>query len=483
MLQAMDVGFKASAANRYGALKAARMAYEDAVLKDLPKNRSRIENTPQAIAKRMEEYMGSIPGTEPHPAVLQAMTENAKRLKYTTEMGPGLQTVARLRDVEVELPIIGKVRPLVGALPFLSTPYNVILQAFKRSPLNIINMKKLKSDYDSGRITPQQYYKEVAQTTLGTTVAAGLLVLAKEGIVTGGGPANQQDRMNKLATGWRPYSIKVPGYGYFQMQRIEPFGTILGLAGDVAEFGDSEDKIGKLLSTVKDNLTNKSFLYGLESLAQAWANPQQFGETYYKQMTGSVVPTLLAKAQQAVDPYSRVTEGTGAALGIPDAMAYRIPGLSQALPMQTTPLGEPRERWGTFGTDTTAGRVLSGVQSFAVPVPFSSERKDTDVEREFDRLSKYKGMPPSTPRREKMPTGLRGVNGENIKLTESEYRIYDKYHAIAKQQLNNIIQSPAYQRLPDDRKAELLRSIYDKFRRAANNEINVSIRRRSTVGE
>jgi hypothetical protein len=104
------------------------------------------------------------------------------------------------------------------------------------------------------------------------------------------------------------------------------------------------------------------------------------------------------------------------------------------------------------------------------------------VEKEFSRLGGYPGMPPGMPKRSKQVT-LRGVNGERVKLTQEEYSVYDRYHAKANEALNRVIASPNYSRMPEAYQAKLLDSVYKKFRRAANNEINMMIRRRTTVGD
>lgn len=462
ILRGMDMAFKVLAGDRYGSAKAYRIAVEEGLSKE-------------AIPARVAELLGA-GGKEVDPRVLKAMKDNAERLTFTNKLPEAGQKLLALRDTE----LFG-VKPLVGILPFVSTPYNVISQAVRRSPLGIIRMKDLKSRYDRGEITSQEYHREYAATALGTAMTVGLIGLAKGGLLTGGGPVNQQDRQNLIATGWRPYSLHVPGHGYLSLQRLEPLGTILGMAGDIAEFGDSEDKAGKMMALIKDNITDKSFLYGLESLAKAWSNPEMFFGTYYKQMSGSLVPTLLAKGQQAVDPYSRQVEAFGNKAGIPDAMAYRIPGLSQALPMKSTSFGEPSERWGVFGTETTGDRIISGVGSFLSPFMASAERQGMEVEKEVDRLRSYPGMPPAMPKRTKNLV-LHGVHGESVKLTNEEYAVYDKYNAQAKQALQNVISSPQWSSIPDPNKAKLIDAIYSKFRRAANLEINNSIRRRTTVG-
>ena len=468
-LQAMDIAFKIVAGERYAAAKAYEMAYKD--FKD-----GKI--TESEIRTQADTYNGV--GAEPHRDVLKAMKEAGQRLTYTEKLGPGLTRVNSVLDMETWVPFFGKGKPGKLVVPFLSTPWNVIRQAVMRSPLGIHRMNSLKSKYEAGKITPQEFYREGASTAIGTALWASMIGMAQAGFITGGGPANQQDRQNLLATGWRPYSLKI-GDTYWQLQRLEPLGTILGMAADVSEFGDAEDKTGKAIATIKDNLTDKSFLYGLESFAKAFANPEQFGATYYKQMTGSLVPTFFSKLSQAVDPYQRHQEAFGADTGVPDSVAYRIPFLSGALPSRSTALGESAERWGTFSTDGPLQRATSAFQSIVAPTPTSRVRENTEVEQEFDRLRNYPKMPPSMPKRSKTMT-LQGVGGQKVKLTNDEYAIYDKYHQRAKQHLSTMISSARWSSIPDPLKAQMMRKVYDKYRYAANREINMSIRRRTTVG-
>ncbi|KKN79007.1 hypothetical protein LCGC14_0344830 [marine sediment metagenome] len=419
---------------------------------------------------------------EPHPDILAAMKKEAEIQTFTERIThPAGRLVAGLREVPVRIPILGfEAKPGTLVIPFWQTPWNVVMQSIARSPIGLLRWGSLKRRYESRELTPQEYYKEVTATVMGTAVWGALLTVAKMGGLTGGGPANYSDRQNLLATGWRPYSIKI-GDAYIQMQRLEPLGTVLGLAADAAEFGASDDKTSKAIAIVKDNMTDKSFLYGLESFAKAFANPEQAGSIYYRQMAGSIVPTFFSKVAQAVDPYQRVQEPLGAAAGVPDALAYRIPFVSRALPARTTALGEKAERWGVMSTESPLALGASAVQSVFNPLGVSAGRLNTEVEREFDRLRGYEGMPPAMPKRTKR-IGIRGVDGENIKLTNEEYAVYDKYHARAKQALSRVISSARWESIPDVMKAKMLRSTYGKYRSAANKEINTMIRRRTTVG-
>jgi hypothetical protein len=476
-LGAMDMFSKIIAGERYGHSTAYRIAAQEIAAGKIGRGQ---------LLERKKQLLGL--GDKPvDRRVLKSMKDNAARLSFTEKPGPGMAKAMKVRDVGIEVPILGEIKPGVFLVPFMSTPWNVIRQSIKRSPLNIINMQKLHRKYKSGDITPQQYWSEVAATSIGTTITASLVALANAGYLTGGGPVNPADRMNKIAQGWKPYSFRIPlgdRDHYVSIQRIEPLGTVLGMAGDIAEMGDADDKFGKMTAAIKDNLTNKTFLMGLENFAAFVHNPQQFGSQYLRQSVGSLVPTLAAKTAQAIDPYARRVDPTGTTSGVPDAMLYRMPFLSQELPGKSTIFGEPAERWSFSPTtlDTTEGKIARAAMAMVSPGTAGVTTPDKAVEVEFDRLSKYEGMPPSMPQKRKR-LKLRGVDGTLVELNEDDYKVYDRYHAMAKKHLASIIKSPNWAAYPDALKAALLRKTYQKYRNAATKEVNDSIRRRTSVGE
>jgi gas vesicle protein len=472
-LAALDMFSKIAMGERYAHSTAYRIAAEEVMAGKLKQ---------EQIPARKAELLGL--GDKPvDRRVLSSMKDNAARGTFTEPLTPGMAKFAQIRDIEVY-----GTKPGVVLVPFLGTPWNVIRQAIKRSPLNLINTAKRLRQYNSGEITPQQFWSEAAGTAIGTGLTAAFVGLAEAGFLTGGGPVNPADRANKMARGWKPYSFVIPTGGgekaYISLQRIEPLGTILGMAGDISELGDADDKYGKMTAAIKDNLTNKTFLMGLENFAAFVHSPEQFGSMWTRQMAGSLVPTGVAKLAQATDPYARHVESMGTTAGMPDAMLYRMPGLSQMLPEKSTIFGEPAERWSFAPTtlDSTGGKIARAAGALLSPAVSGYETPDKAVEAEFDRLSKYEGMPPGMPRRKK-PMVLRGISGEDVELTDEEYKTYDRFHQMAKRECAAIIASPNWHRVPDELKAQILSKAYRKYRNAATKEVNAKIRRRTSVGE
>ena len=60
-------------------------------------------------------------------------------------------------------------------------------------------------------------------------------MLAYMGLITGGGPKRQQDRIRLRKTGWQPYSFKI-GDKYYPYGRVEPLAMIMGTVADMQKF-------------------------------------------------------------------------------------------------------------------------------------------------------------------------------------------------------------------------------------------------------
>jgi hypothetical protein len=143
--------------------------------------------------------------------------------------------------------------------------------------------------------------------------------LAGGGNITGAGPTDPGERRALMATGWRPYSLKI-GDAYYSYNRFEPVGILFGIAADMQEIGnyvfneseknkDNEVELDRLaamlMGSVTNNLTNKTFLSGVSSAIQVITDPSRYGERFVQRFTGSFVPTVFAHASQYDDPILR----------------------------------------------------------------------------------------------------------------------------------------------------------------------------------
>ena len=127
-------------------------------------------------------------------------------------------------------------------------------------------------------------------TGYAVTGVAGFL--AYQGIITGSGPSNPKNKKDLIATGWRPYSIRVEDddgtISYIPYQRYEPLSNFLGIAADVFELRKEallegktgeEDRVSEILlglaTAVSENTINKTYMRGLSDFMTALISPER----------------------------------------------------------------------------------------------------------------------------------------------------------------------------------------------------------------
>ena len=144
---------------------------------------------------------------------------------------------------------------------------------------------------------------EAAKAMVRGRVATGYLTvgaaasLYTTGRLTGNGPANREQRRAWEQTGWRPRSIKL-GDKYINYDGLEPFASMLALvadigdnfvAGNLSEAG-TENMFRKVGYLIGMNLTNKSFLAGLQPLTDVLAFDGARSEVWAANLTNNFIP-------------------------------------------------------------------------------------------------------------------------------------------------------------------------------------------------
>lgn len=314
--------------------------------------------------------------------------------------------------------------PLVRLfLPFVKTPSNIAIESAKRTP---IGFGMTYAAYKKGILSGGALSEELAKNTMGTTMGLGLALMAYNGMLTGGGPTDPNKQKLMKQTGWQPYSVKL-GSQYFSYQRFEPLSSVIGFASDAAEFAKrgemhtAEQAATKLMSSLKENLTNKTFLQGLSDLFTAWSDDRQFFGTYMRDQAGTLIPRIVSKAAVAIDPVVRKKDS------LLSSVMTEIPGVSKYVEPVTAGSGQPVERSGT------------AVERFLSPVQRSSE-KEAPVEQELIRLDKTL----------KAPSKTIDFYGKKIELSKSEYNRLLEARQQAYKKASRVIQDPSYQALPDN---------------------------------
>ena len=247
-------------------------------------------------------------------------------------------------------------------MPFVKTPVNILKwpmqrMAFIMNPNGSIMgkefewVKKLHLRYqaDMASKDPFRMAQAKGRIAAGRYYWGGFVMAAATGTITGAGPSNPRERRNKMATGWRPYSVKV-GDTYISYARLDPFATALGLAADTYEktselltHGDIDEDwmSGMMLAgayAVSNNMADKSYLAGINNVLQALIDPEHHMESLMKKQITSYLPKIISQWTPILDDnYMKKS------YGILEGMMQRTPFVSRNIEPMRNFLGEPIE--------------------------------------------------------------------------------------------------------------------------------------------
>lgn len=360
-------------------------------------------------------------------------------------------------------------KPFQILFPFIRTPFNIAKETLARTPLEFLNVASKWND-----LSPQARIDALSKPIVGTAIGAAIYNSAISGIITGGGPLDPVEEANLRQTGWQPYSVKI-GNQFVSYQRLEPMSSVLGIAADMAEgvkrgdFEAVDEGAVRLISTVTENLTNKTFLSGLEGLSTALSDPQRYMKQWIKQMQMSLVPNNIGfvpfgHLAQAIDPVYRETHPMAW-----DVFQSKIPGASMELAPQYTPTGELRKRLGT-----PIERLVS---------PLTRTTVRTDPTAVAASLLDQIGSPPTPP---KQYTYIQGIK---VDLLPEERAALAKAQDEATKLIGGrLVKDPNFMKLPDNEdvapygattKKDVVKKLYDRYRRRALSQFQGNLQKRA----
>lgn len=239
--------------------------------------------------------------------------------------------------------------------PFVRTPMNLLRQSFvDRNPLLFAFVKKNRETLERGGPEAQAV---LARLVTGTGAMMAAYGLVGEGILTGKGEKySNTEKLDKIPE----YSIKV-GDRYYQYNRLDPFGSVLGLVADldyVFKHGydpndpESSNQIMEFSQAVGvaflQNALNKTWMASLSDILETATRASEGGgasaERQFDKFVGNQLTKLvpyssaIRAATQTMDPVVRE------AWDVRDRLWRILPGLSEELPPQRDLLGRPITR-------------------------------------------------------------------------------------------------------------------------------------------
>lgn len=327
-------------------------------------------------------------------------------------------------------------------IPFIRTPINITKELGRMSPFAPL-VGEWRADIAKGGIARD---RAIAEAALGAGIMAITMAYTFSGDISGSGSPDPGKNRAKAGV-WQPNSWKV-GDTWYEYQRIQPMGTLMGLSADLAEAWDhmtdeEKDKVPKMLARAFANaVTNQTFLQGITNVINAMSDPTRFAPRFLQQLAGSMVPNVIGQPTTMADPTVRQVEG---AL---QAIQARIPGLRQELLPKRDWLGEEvktKERLGIIGPV----RIL--------PIA------DDKVRKEAARLEISVAEPPK-----KVHIGQGTGKIGDVELTQEER---DKFATTAGRMVNGIltkvVSQPGYEQIPDMIKRRIFQRALEAAHRVA----------------
>ena len=241
-------------------------------------------------------------------------------------------------------------------LPFVTTPMNILKYVGQRSTgaiaqvpgikkLPFLNAEKMRLARELADADPMVRAAAEGKIAVGLGLVSTAIYAAASGTITGGGPEDEQERKLKIASGWRPYSFKV-GDTYISYQRLDPYSSFLGLAADIHDRSNSikaqdenalQTAVASMAVAFAKNITNKSYLAGIEQITDAFSQPERFAPRLLQNRVSSLlVPAAVSQAVGAFGGDNYMLE----ARGYFDQIFKRIPGGDQFVDPVRNALGE-----------------------------------------------------------------------------------------------------------------------------------------------
>ncbi|MEO0498977.1 MAG: hypothetical protein AAF205_00270 [Pseudomonadota bacterium] len=263
-------------------------------------------------------------------------------------------------------------------LPFIKTPVNIAEYTLERTPLAPL-FEGWRRDIAKGGADADL---ALARMGLGTMFMAFVAEQAMEGHVSGAGPSDRRQMAAMRRNGWQPNSVRL-GDRWYAYNRLDPYGMVMGLAANAAEFvtyadWDDDDLptideiSAAVVGAIGNTFSDKTFISGGVEFMTAMTGDQWETERFLERFAGSFVPSALNEAARFSDPYLRAADG------YIESAKRRIPGMSEDMP-------PVRDLWGRE-VDFRSGLGWA----YDMMSPIYSRREDpSPIDEEMLRLDKF----------------------------------------------------------------------------------------------
>ena len=398
-LQAEDDLFKTMAYRQEMTALSLRQAYGEGL-------------TGKAAQKRAAEIL-----KEPTEDIHEAAMLYAKNLTYTNTESPGL--LGLLGDSAKKLSAAYPALQFVT--PFINTPVNLMQRAVDMSALATVNPTLWKEVQKGGASRDVA----LAKMATGAAFTAAVYHFYEQGMLTGNGPDNWDQKAVLEKTGWQANSIRTPDGNYVPYRRTDPFAaSIAGLVDtlDAAKYAATEEDAAMYMKAavfgIAGHMMDGTFLRGASDTFKMIDGNVNAANYFSNYATGFLpLSGIQRTVTKTLDPQQRKINDdkefqTGFMNRTRQKLKQSIPGMSFSL--------RPARHWDGSIKKPDQGRFAYSMS----PIKMSEDKGATPVDRELIK----NGVP--IPEPSPMVTLGRGAHAIHFSIMDMDHgegQLYDKY--------------------------------------------------------
>ena len=256
-------------------------------------------------------------------------------------------------------------------LPYIRTGVNTVEFAVERTPLLAGLSNRFRADIKAGGTRRAE---ALAKQGMGMMLGLSAWGLAEKGVITGTGPIDFRERKKWESTGWRPFSIHIPGTSLaFDYSKDTVLRSVFGTTARLHELaeGGQEDPatfgqaawggMSAWMSGILDSAWMKRITDQITAVNRALQNPTE--KNVKRILRSSPVgiafsPGILADLSRTLDPVQREVDG------ILDGLAGTTPFYSKTVNPTLDPMtGEPM-LWNGDARRETLGALVEKFTPF-----------------------------------------------------------------------------------------------------------------------
>lgn len=355
-----------------------------------------------------------------------------------------------------------------GVLPFKKTPANIAVRAVEYSPVGLA--KSLTYDLSQvrrGNKTAAEAIDNISSGLVGTGLTALGVLMAAQGLVSGGGTGDdKQDDFNDLQGG-QDYAMNIGDYSFtldWLAPEALPFFIGVELFNNIADRETGEDvrpfdAAMDALGRIADPMLEMSMLQSLNDLVDnVKYSDNGFASLAVNALTsylGQFLPTIGGQIERTFLEDTRQSTYIDRDSPIPNAVQILLGNWANKIPGIDFQQRDYVDAWGR--TESTGENVLiRALNNFLNPA-YVSRRQSGELEAELQRLydlgEGFEGVLPS-----QAQTNTQ-INDQY--LTSEEYnRLQTTRGQTAYDILNRFVGTDAYNNMTDEQKAKFIDRVY-----------------------